>query len=104
MDNRYEAIELTVERTRGLLVTFADGHIIDLDLEQLRLACPCASCRSLTDRGDMPSTRRTDGSVSTIRDARLHGGWGLNLIWDDGHSTGIYYFELLRNLYRASEQ
>jgi DUF971 family protein len=31
-----------------------------------------------------------------IEDAQLHGAWGLNLVWNDGHRTGIYPFDALR--------
>ena len=31
-----------------------------------------------------------------ITDAREVGNWGLNFTWSDGHSTGIYTWEVLR--------
>jgi DUF971 family protein len=31
-----------------------------------------------------------------IEGARLHGAWGLVIVWNDGHGTGIYPFESLR--------
>ena len=32
-----------------------------------------------------------------IEDAELVGAWGLSIRWSDGHSTGIYSWELLRD-------
>ena len=31
-----------------------------------------------------------------LTDAALHGAWGLQLTWNDGHATGIFPFEALR--------
>jgi len=31
-----------------------------------------------------------------IADAKLVGAWGIGFTWNDGHSTGIYSWELLR--------
>ncbi|MGI9031253.1 MAG: gamma-butyrobetaine hydroxylase-like domain-containing protein, partial [Ilumatobacteraceae bacterium] len=31
-----------------------------------------------------------------VEQADLHGAWGLNITWNDGHATGIYPFEMLR--------
>jgi DUF971 family protein len=36
------------------------------------------------------------GDPITITDAELSGAWGLSLDWSDGHSTGIYAWEKLR--------
>ena len=36
------------------------------------------------------------GDSVTITDAELSGAWGLSLDWSDGHSTGIYAWEKLR--------
>ena len=104
VDDRYEAVDLTVERTRGLSVTFADGHLAEIDLMRLRLSCPCAACRSLRERGEAPWPQHSHPDRLSINDAQLHGAWGLNVTWSDGHSTGIYSFELLRKLSETENQ
>ena len=52
MEDRYDAVDILVKRSEGLTVTFADEHVVKIDLMQLRLACPCATCRSLRERGE----------------------------------------------------
>nr|MBA2327462.1 DUF971 domain-containing protein [Actinomycetota bacterium] len=32
-----------------------------------------------------------------IEDAELIGAWGITLRWNDGHSTGIFSWDLLRH-------
>jgi prepilin-type processing-associated H-X9-DG protein len=94
VDERYELVDLVVEREKGITASFADGHVATFELGELRLGCPCATCRDLRDRGTWP--RPSVPTTLTISDARFHGAWGLNITWNDGHSTGIYTFEALR--------
>ncbi len=96
MDDRYEIVDMVVKRDEGITATFSDGHVATLGLSELRLRCPCATCRDLRDRGEIPWPRPGNPTPLTITDAGFHGAWGLNIIWNDGHSTGIYSFEVLR--------
>ena len=61
----------------------------------LRLACPCAACvDEMTGRPLLDPTRvPPDVQPVTLE---LVGGYGIRVRWSDGHSTGIYTFELLR--------
>ena len=93
MEQRYELVDLNVEREIGITASFADGYVATFTLLELRLACPCATCRDLRDRGKAVFS---DATPLTISDARFHGAWGVNITWNDGHSTGIYPFESLR--------
>ena len=96
MEDRYDAVDIVVERSKGLTVTFADEHVAEFNLMRLRLACPCATCRSLRDRGQEAWPTHGSPARLQITTAELHGAWGLNITWNDGHSTGIYTFEQLR--------
>ncbi|MDG2427969.1 MAG: DUF971 domain-containing protein [Acidimicrobiales bacterium] len=96
VEDRYDAVDIEVRRSEGLTVTFADGHVAEFDLMRLRLFCPCATCRTLRERGEEAWPRDGSPVRLQITDAELHGAWGLNITWNDGHSTGIYPFEQLR--------
>jgi DUF971 family protein len=90
-----ESIE--VDRTKHVRIEFADGVVATFDLAPLRLACPCAECNSRRQRGASVSIMaETDPAGVQISAASMAGAWGLNLDWNDGHSTGIYAFEKLR--------
>ena len=79
-----------------MTVTFSDGYVAQFDLLSLRQGCPCAACRNMRERGE-DSWPRPDSPVPLrVEHAELHGAWGLNITWNDGHNTGIYPFELLR--------
>ena len=99
MDLPSEAAPTAVElnRERGLLVTWADGTQSAFALEELRLNCPCAQCRGLREqhRPVWPGANAPQPLAATGAD--LVGAWGLTITWNDGHSTGIFAWGLLRN-------
>ena len=82
----------------GLLVEWAEpDHAWVYPARALRLACPCAACvdefsgRPLLEASAVAADVRAE-SVALV------GAYGIRVVWSDGHSTGIYTFELLRRL------
>jgi ATP-binding protein involved in chromosome partitioning len=96
MDLRHEPQTIDVQRTEAVIVTFRDDYEARFDLVELRQGCPCAACRGLRDRGEQAWPLADSPLPLEVRDARLHGAWGLAIEWNDGHATGIYPFEALR--------
>jgi prepilin-type processing-associated H-X9-DG protein len=96
VDERYEPTTIDVAREEGVMITFVDGHVARFDLPTLRAACPCAFCRRLRDEGEAAWPRPESPTPLRIENAELHGGWGLRIVWNDGHGTGIFPFESLR--------
>jgi len=88
-----EGIE--VNERGELEVAWPGGRRVVLPPFQLRDACPCAVCieegtgRKILD----PSTIPAD-----IRPERVEpvGNYAVQIHWSDGHSSGIYTWELLR--------
>ena len=70
-------------------------------LQSLRLACPCASCAGETDvMGNVakgPEMKFTDSSFR-IKQIQPIGGYAFQIFWDDGHSSGFYSIEYLREV------
>jgi DUF971 family protein len=89
-----ESVE--VDRASHVEVLFEDGVRARFELGPLRLACPCADCNAKRTRGVSVQPAVEHGEPVTINDAELSGAWGLSLRWSDGHSTGIYAWEKLR--------
>ena len=88
---------IEVNRQKNVFIEFADGVTATFDLAPLRLACPCAECNSRRQRGASVSIiAETEPDEVRIVEASMAGAWGLNLEWKDGHSTGIYALEKLR--------
>lgn len=82
---------------RTLSILWEDGHRDDFDVRDLRLACHCALCieemsgRKLLD----PKTIRSDVSPRQIVSV---GNYAISFDWSDGHNSGIYSFNDLREL------
>ena len=91
-----EIATVTVHRESHVEIIFDDGKVCRFDLRDLRRACPCAACRTARDRGEEALLPGGQLTGLAITDAHLVGGYGLGVVWSDGHSTGIYPFVSLR--------
>ena len=96
MDERHQPESIDVAKDAGVTVTYRDGHVARFDLVSLRRGCPCATCRDLQERGEDSWPSPNSPMPLRVERAELHGAWGLNITWNDGHDTGIYPFESLR--------
>src|SRR5262249_34375340 len=87
---------------RELALAWGDGHESYLPFDDLRRSCPCAGCRGHHgEAAAAPAPPRgvqapAAGEVS-IRDLVPVGAYAVQIVWSDGHDTGIYAFESLRN-------
>lgn len=87
------------EAARALLVEWSDGVTRRLPFDVLRRACPCAACRGeLGFAGRFATDPDLHPGEDELADISLVGAYGLNAVWADGHSTGIYTFDHLRRL------
>ncbi|MDQ6728626.1 MAG: DUF971 domain-containing protein [Actinomycetota bacterium] len=87
---------IDVDRAVAVTITWEDGHVSRFDLENLRVSCPCAECRGLRELGEDAWPRPGAPAALEVATAAQVGNWGLNLHWNDGHTTGIYTWEVLR--------
>lgn len=97
-----EPTEYRLDDVRRLLyIRWRDGHESYYPFDDLRKACPCAACRTVKKpQGGLtvltgPVVRPGETRITRIE---LVGRYALTFIWHDGHSTGIYSFDLLRRL------
>ncbi|MCB1172495.1 MAG: DUF971 domain-containing protein [Leptospiraceae bacterium] len=77
-----------------LFITWKDGRECSWKLLELRRACPCATCRGGHSADSIPIT----GSIQSIKlsDYSKVGRYALRLVWSDGHDSGVYTFDRLR--------
>ncbi len=94
-----EPVEIRHERSaRRVVVTWEDGHLSAFPLDYLRSWCPCAMCQ-----GHGPEARYLDLHGQELVHLDGVGNYAISLTWQDGHSTGIYSFRLLRRLCPCAE-
>ncbi len=95
-----EPEEIEIDRSQELIkIKWNDGHTGYSDFLTLRWNCPCAACR-----GEMGTPGRLDFIKQlTPNEAKLEriepvGLYALKPVWKDGHETGLYTYEHLRDL------
>ena len=76
-----------------LRVLWDDDIMSDYPFVYLRGWCPCAVCQG--HGGERHFTQVEDPQLVSIT---LVGNYAVNPTWNDGHETGIYTFEYLREL------
>lgn len=83
-------------------IQWADGHEAAFDNHALRCACPCALCvdENTGEQILVPAEVPQDISIDGVQ--RL-GNYAVAFQWSDGHSTGIYAWDYLRELSKRGE-
>lgn len=86
-----------LEDEHVLRITFSDDLQHDYRTEILRGYCPCARCQG---HGSMPLKWQGIGDASqlAIDDISQVGNYGFCIAWSDGHNTGVYSWEFLRQI------
>lgn len=100
-----EVYPTKLSRTGGnhLLIEWSDGLRSEYADRQLRDACPCATCREKRSEGPKPANllpvlAPTDLRPLTISKMEPVGNYAYSIEFSDGHNTGIYTLDLLRQL------
>ena len=82
---------------RELQIEWGDGHQTAYDFSTLRWLCPCAFCRGEAGQpGWLDSNPTLSEEQVTLSDIALVGHYAIQPIWADGHGSGFYAFERLR--------
>ncbi len=89
-----------------LKVTWSDGQVRIYSCAELRDRCPCATCREKRSAGppaptDLPVLSAAEARPLRIEGMKPVGNYAYSIAFSDGHNTGIYTLELLRELGRA---
>jgi DUF971 family protein len=99
-------VKIHVSTNAGVDIAWADGHSSHYDFEFLREKCPCATCNDeRLKKGEAGSAAPTTPSAlpmfkpkTKARGAQAVGQYAIKIDFSDGHSTGIYSFDMLRTI------
>jgi DUF971 family protein len=88
--------KISIKDSRFLHIVWSDGSESMLLIPNLRKNCPCAVC--LTERTEKPSTYipLLSSAQVTLRDIKPVGSYAIQLVWHDGHDSGIYTYDKLK--------
>jgi DUF971 family protein len=86
-----------------LRIEWSDDERRVYRVAELRERCPCATCREKRSAPPPPTLQLTVLSTAEAQPLRVAGmrpvgSYAYHVDFSDGHNTGIYTFELLREL------
>jgi prepilin-type processing-associated H-X9-DG protein len=107
------SVKVHVSNGTGVDVTWADGHASHYEFAYLREECPCATCNDAREKkaalGEMASPLKSSPALPMFKSKpRAHaatqvGNYAIQISFTDGHSTGIYSYDHLRNICPCTE-
>ncbi len=91
-----------------LRIIWENGGVQSLSLGEVRQACPCAECvdekRKAEQEGGLHVlTGREEMASEEVVSVSAVGRYAIQILWDDGHNTGIYTYDRLRGLGRGRD-
>ena len=91
------------EDSSRLRIEWGDGVVAEYVPRYLRQFCPCAGC---VDEMTGVRTLRPEDVSTDVYPLEIHyvGRYALQPVWSDGHRTGLYTFEYLRELWDAADE
>lgn len=88
-------------KEKNLILTWNDNTISKVNLKKLRDECPCVNCKGESVIFDsyipIKSPFKPAGFYE-IKSIEPVGNYAIQIIWKDGHNTGIYSFDILKNI------
>jgi len=101
--------KLELATSDRLRITWSDGQVREYPVRELRDKCPCATCREKRNAPPPPTTQLPVLSAAEAQPLRISGmtpvgNYAYSIDFSDGHNTGIYTLESLREMGQAVEQ
>lgn len=99
-----EPINVVVQ-DRELKISWSDGHQSVYSHKFLRESCPCAACKGeslLFGKAYIPEPPQVSEDIKPEKFSQV-GAYALNIAWSDGHSSGIYTYNYLRELCQCGQ-
>lgn len=88
-------------QSKSLSVSFADGTAADLSCEYLRVFSPSAEVRGHGLPEPILIAGKQDVAIQSIEPV---GHYAVKLVFDDGHDSGLYSWEVLYDLTLNQQQ
>lgn len=87
--------KVKITRDNFLRIEWDNSEITEISPLNLRKYCPCAVCREEQSTQSESFIPVFTLEQLTIKNIRLTGNYGILIEWMDGHSNGIYEYDIL---------
>lgn len=98
-------VKVHVSTGEGVEITWSDGHTSRYDFSYLRDHCPCALCNDERAKKEKFGAATRSTAVLPMFKARAKaksatavGNYAIQIEFTDGHATGIFSFDHLREI------
>ena len=93
--------KLELRGSDKLAIAWSDEQVREYTFRELRDRCPCATCREKRNAPEKPAPLLTvlgPGQLQPLKvvDVSPVGNYAYSIAFSDGHDTGIYTLEFLR--------
>ena len=100
MPETVRPVALRKEGEDRLIIEWNDGHRSMHTWRHLRDRCPCAACREEGAKPADPFRILKESELQPLKPLSFEpvGHYGYRIAWSDGHDSGIFTLENLREL------
>ena len=83
-----------------LIIEWSDGKVLRYSWQELRKACPCASCKEESSQPPDPFRVLSPAELQPLKPQKITpiGYYAYKVTWSDGHDTGLFTLDYLRQL------
>jgi DUF971 family protein len=102
---RLTPVALSKDGPDRLVIQWNDGHHSVYAWRHLRANCPCAGCRDEREKPPDPFRILKPSELVALAPVSIApvGRYAYKIVWSDGHDTGIFTLEHLRELCQCPE-
>lgn len=112
MTTQIDPEHIAISKSKGIEIDWKDGHHSSYSNAMLRDECPCATCTGA--HGTTPERTNFSAPAASnpfqmfkpapkMLNVEPVGGYAVKIHWNDGHSSGIYSWDHLRNICPCEE-
>jgi DUF971 family protein len=102
MYNKFAPKSITKQEPGLISADWADGFSSTISLSKLREECPCANCKNEKENKSkeiIPMLKTFIKGMNELKALDKVGNYALKATWGDGHDTGIYTYDSLRDIF-----
>jgi DUF971 family protein len=99
-------LALRREGDEFLVIEWSDGQVCKYSWRELRAQCPCAGCREERLQPPDPFRILSPAELQPLKPVSVTpiGYYAYKITWSDGHDTGLYTLEYLRQLCHCDQE
>lgn len=100
-------VQIKIVDKEKLFIKWDDDSESAISLKYLRDECPCAGCKGetvLLRTFRPPSPPIVTPGMYEIKNIETVGDYAIQITWKDGHNTGIYSWDYLKDLEKGQDE